>query len=76
LASAIALLGLSAFSVAPASAQRGNDQVTPLRFVNKREQDCQARCMRSAQTCHANAKSPSAKEACEGGVSSCYARCR
>jgi len=73
--SAIALLGLAAFG-APALAQRGDDQVTPLRRVNKSEQACQARCMSSAQSCHARAKTTSAKEACENSVTPCYARCR
>ena len=72
LASAIALLGLSAFSFAPALAQSGDDP--PLRLADARTR-CLTFCFREAEKCFNKATSIGERQACQPGRHACQARC-
>jgi hypothetical protein len=71
LAGAIALLGLSAFSFAPALAQRGDDP--PLRLADAHSR-CRTGCTNRGQQCNEKAKSDKERVACTRGIRTCWAQ--
>jgi hypothetical protein len=56
-------------------AQRGGDNVTPLRFLTREQIACQDACRARASQCHARAPSPRSKEACENAGIRCSEDC-
>ncbi len=82
-----AAIALTAFLLIPAAtmsavaaertqlAQRGGDNVTPLRFLTREQLACQDACRTRTSQCHARVQSGRSKEGCEHIGMRCVENC-